>query len=407
VVKAVLPGPRVSLLLVLLATALTRLIWLGRPDRVLIFDEAYYVNAARRMLGWPVPAGAPYADALPGIDPNLEHPPLGKVIIAGSMRVFGDTPTGWRLPAVVAGVVVVAAVYLLVRAAGREPELGVYAAAATALDNLLFVHSRIATLDVLFVAALMIGAVLALRSHWCWAGVACGVAANIKLPATFGLAALLLMALCQPAATRAARLGRAVAFAAPALVVWVGGLWLLDAVFTTFDSPFAHLRHMLSYGLDLSRAGGPANSESDPWQWLSNETQISYFRVDTDVSIGGQVVTTQPLVWFRGAMNPALVGLALPGVAYAGWRWRRWNDWLACWVVLWVSALFLPFLVLRLVAHRISYLFYALPLVPSFAVASALLLWHEGLPRICRWGFAMSLVLGFVAYFPFRSMFGT
>ncbi len=40
--------------------------------------------------------------------------------------------------------------------------------------------------------------------------------------------------------------------------------------------------------------------------------------------------------------------------------------------------------------------------MPAYAVAAALLLWHEGLPRACRWGFAVALVLGFLAYFPFR-----
>jgi hypothetical protein len=30
------------------------------------------------------------------------------------------------------------------------------------------------------------------------------------------------------------------------------------------------------------------------------------------------------------------------------------------------------------------------------------MLWHEGLPRACRWGFAAALVLGFAAYYPFR-----
>lgn len=55
-------------------------------------------------------------------------------------------------------------------------------------------------------------------------------------------------------------------------------------------------------------------------------------------------------------------------------------------------------------SHRISYLFYALPLVPAYSVAAALLLWHEGLPRACRWGFAAALLLGFAAYFPFPEM---
>ena len=43
----------------------------------------------------------------------------------------------------------------------------------------------------------------------------------------------------------------------------------------------------------------------------------------------GEVVTTKPVVFFRGAMNPALTGLALTALCYAGWRWAARRDALA------------------------------------------------------------------------------
>ncbi|MET0999298.1 MAG: glycosyltransferase family 39 protein [Marmoricola sp.] len=415
--RSLLPGPGLTLGLLLVATALTRLVWLNRPDKALIFDESYYVNAARRVLGWVVPDDGPYADSPAGLDPNTEHPPLGKLLIAGSMRLFGDDPLGWRFPSLAAGVVVVLCVYLLAQSVGqsvgqsvsqsggRDPWLPVYAAGVVMLDNLLLVHSRIATLDVLFLAPVLVGAVLVMRGRYLWAGVACGVAVLVKVPAVFGLGALLVLVLVVPGGgTFLLRLRRAVVLGGVATVVATAGLWLLDVLYTDFDSPIAHFRHITSYGLELSRTGGPVNSESDPWQWLSNDVQIPYLRVDTNEVVGGDVVTTKPSVFFRGAMNPALTGVALTALAYAGWRWVRLRDRVACWAVVWAAGVFVPFMVLSLVSHRISYLFYALPLVPAYAVAAALLLWHEGLPRACRWGFAVALILGFAAYFPFREL---
>ena len=396
-------GPPLALGLILVVTAVTRLAWLNSPDRSLIFDEAYYVNAARRILGWAVPAGSPYAGSPAGIDPNGEHPPLGKVLIAASMRVFGDDPLGWRFPSLLAGLVVVLAVYLLVRATRQEPWLAVYAAGVAMSDNLLLVHSRIATLDVLFLAPLLVGAVLVLRRQWLWAGVACGLAMLVKESAAFGLAALVVLVLVIPGGGRPIhRVRRACVLGLVSLVVATAGLWFLDLRFTAFNNPFSQMRFISSYGVDLSRTGGPVNSESDPWQWLSNDVQIPYLRVDTNEVVDGKVVTTKPTIFFRGAMNPALAGVAVMSLCYAGWRWARRRDPLACWVVVWSAGVFLPYLVLSLVWHRISYLFYVLPLVPAYAVAAALLLWHEGLPRACRWGFAAALVLGFAAYYPFR-----
>ena len=219
----------------------------------------------------------------------------------------------------------------------------------------------------------------------------------------FGLLALLVLVLVVPGGGAfLQRLRRAFIFGGVSLVVATAGLWFLDARFTTFSNPVAHMRHISSYGLDLSRTGGPVNSESDPWQWLSNDVQIPYLRVDTNEVADGKVVTTKPSIYFRGAMNPALSGVAVMALFYAGWAWVRRRDPLACWTVVWTAGVFLPYVGLSVVSHRISYLFYALPLVPAYAIAVALMLWHEGMPRAVRWGFAVALLLGFAAYFPFR-----
>ena len=52
-----------ALFLVLLAFFLLRAVWLALPSGSLIFDEAYYVNAARVILGYQVPPQNAYVDA--------------------------------------------------------------------------------------------------------------------------------------------------------------------------------------------------------------------------------------------------------------------------------------------------------------------------------------------------------
>jgi dolichyl-phosphate-mannose-protein mannosyltransferase len=402
-------GPRQTLVLLLVVAALLRMLWLAAPDEALIFDEKYYVNAARVIAGYDVQPGEPYADAPRGEDPNREHPPLGKLLIAGSMRIFGDTSYGWRAPSIIAGVLAILLLYALVAAATRDRWLALFAAGILAFDNLAFVHGRIATLDMPFVALLLAGA-------WCWvrgrpilAGVACAFAAMVKLTAIYGLVALLALEIGRVLVVRVRerRWWRAAAASAAMLgasfvAVWVGGMWALDLAFTSFRTPWDHLRHMLDYGFAISRPGGPANTESRPWQWLLNEIQMPYMRVNEDVVADGAVVQSRPVVDFRGAMNPVVIGAAPLAFGFAAWRAWHVRDRLSLWVVAWVGATYVLLFPLAYGANRTMYIFYFLITLPAVAVSIAQLLRQSGLPRVVGWAYGLAVLVGFLGYFPFR-----
>ncbi len=139
---------------------------------------------------------APYAEAPLHKDPNAEHPQLAKLFIAASIKVLGDNPWGWRIGSVIFGLIAIVAMYALVRSARGSPWLAVGAAGVMALDNLMIVHGRIATLDIYVVAIVLIAATLYMREAPLSAGFALGVAGCMKLiglgvlPAFFLLEAL-------------------------------------------------------------------------------------------------------------------------------------------------------------------------------------------------------------------------
>jgi predicted membrane-bound dolichyl-phosphate-mannose-protein mannosyltransferase len=399
-----------ALALVLVASFLVRALWLNLPGGSLIFDETYYVNAARVILGWHVAADAPYATAPPFLDPNTEHPPLGKLLMAGSMAVFGDAALGWRAPSLVAALVASVAIVLIVRDLGRQPWLATLVAAIYALDVLSFIHGRIGTLDMMALAASLMAMWLCIRRRWVLSGAGFGIAALIKVSGIYGLFAALLwlgIGVVRRVRLRAfhpRQLLPAVVVAGSFAVVWLAGLWFLDARFTSFASPIDHLARIFGYGLALQARYSPTAISSEPWEWPAGLGQFDYLKAAVNTVANGTVIDSRPIVEFRAAINPVLIGGLTITLTYGAWRaWSR-RDRLAAWALIWAAANFLPYVALVLLSNRVTYLFYFLPVVPSLAVLAGVFLIRSGLPRAVTWGYLAATLIAFVAYFPFRQL---
>jgi len=331
------------------------------------------------------------------------------------MLVFGDNGIAWRIPSLIGGLGALGALYLIVRAAGETAWLAILAVAILAFDNLTFVHGRIGTLDMMVLAPMLIAAWLALRERWALAGVVLGIGLLVKLTALYGLLAVLLLIglrlLGDWRATRrvtVAGLRPAILVVSTFAVVALGGLWLLDSQFSTYASPFDHLRRIVEYGANLR---GPAvqtgicpGADSGPFQWLFNQCQITYVRVDVTVRAGEEIVSSVPSVDFRGALNPLLPNVMILATLFAGWRAWRTGDALARWSTVWIAANYLPYVAISLISDRIMYIYYFLPVVPGVAVAVAILLLRARLPRFVTWGYVVAYAAGFLAYFPFRQI---
>ncbi|MGZ4172861.1 MAG: phospholipid carrier-dependent glycosyltransferase, partial [Solirubrobacteraceae bacterium] len=352
-------------------------------DHVLVFDEIYYVNAARRIAGVRVPAGAPYASAPRGTDPNAEHPQLAKLIMAASIEVLGDGPWAWRLGSLVMGSLAVLGMFALVRAAGGGPWPALGAATLMALDNLVLVHSRIATLDVYVLAAMIWALVAYLRGRPLLAGGLIGVGACMKLVAPYALlviAALeglrLLSARSTTGSRRAlARLGECTAAGAVTLVALLS---LLDALVPPYDQTagrritggvFAHLHHMVSFAAGQVSHRGPKGIASYPWQWLWDAKTIVYLNIEPKHP-SRAFAHVHPAAHFLGLISPPILLLAVPGLVVAALALRRRSaqeiDLLA---LAWCAGTFLPFVALSVLWQRTSYIYYMVIVMPGIYLA--------------------------------------
>ena len=171
---------------VLFLTAhLALLLGVTTPDKF-YFDEVHYVPAARQML-----EPAPSAPQL-----NPMHPPLAKQLIALSILSFGDVPLGWRYPGVLFGSLAIVAMYLCGLALFAAQGPAVASALLAFFNQMVFVQSRIAMLDIfalafgLFAIASFLHGFRKPRPQLWFAltGLACGLAAACKWSGLFPLA---------------------------------------------------------------------------------------------------------------------------------------------------------------------------------------------------------------------------
>lgn len=109
------------------------------------FDEVHYLPAARELL-----AGGEYL--------NREHPLLGKQLIALGIWLVGDAPIGWRIMPLVAGTIALGASMRAMWNASHDRFATIALGVLLATGFHLFIHARIAMLDIFMAAFLAIAA---------------------------------------------------------------------------------------------------------------------------------------------------------------------------------------------------------------------------------------------------------
>ncbi len=76
------------------------------------------------------------------------HPPLGKLIIAVGVSIFGMNPFGWRIMGTLFGALMLPALYIFAKRIFKRTDYALLAMGLFALDTMHFTQTRIATIDV-------------------------------------------------------------------------------------------------------------------------------------------------------------------------------------------------------------------------------------------------------------------
>jgi dolichyl-phosphate-mannose--protein O-mannosyl transferase len=176
-IKALGARPWLVALLLALAAQILFLIHLDQPS-VIMFDEIHYLPAAQAILDLSEPR-------------NIEHPMLGKELIAAGMALLGDNPFGWRIASTLAGTATVLGVFAFLWLLAGSMRTALVGALLTLLNQTVYVQARTGMLDVFLCALLVWALVMGLWSmrggngrqvwwRWLAMGVLLGLTTAVK-----------------------------------------------------------------------------------------------------------------------------------------------------------------------------------------------------------------------------------
>ncbi|UVO27482.1 phospholipid carrier-dependent glycosyltransferase [Bradyrhizobium arachidis] len=392
---------------IFLIAHLVLLIGVTTPEKF-VFDEVHYVPAARQMLE-PV---------LPNPMLNPMHPPLAKELIAASIATFGDNALGWRYPATLFGALAIVAVYLCGLALFSAQGTAIAAALIAFCNQMVFVQSRIAMLDIFALAFGLLATAAFMHGFrkqkphllFALAGGLFGLAAACKWSGLFPLATCIAIV----AAVRLLQSWRA-AFVDAKPVDWYRpDLWpdfrvqhfalcfvALPAL--TYLATFVPLhglspvelieaqRRIFADNTTTAIAGHTYQSSWPSWPWLLRPVWFLFDKTAED-RIAAIVFLGNPLVLW-----PALVALAV--VARDVIVARRWDAFL-------ILAFYLgPYLAWALLPRTLGFIYYYLPAATAASLALVYVLRRGKLPAWLLWAYVGIAAIGFAIMLPISAAF--
>lgn len=379
----------------------------GFPESM-YYDEVYHVKTAREFL------------ALSG-NTDTVHPPLGKILIAASMRLLGDHSWVWRLVPLLAGTgSVIVLFFIALRLTKRFP-VACLAAFLFLVDGMSITQARIAMLNAAMLLFMLLSFYMlipyAVNREWprkrafCLSGIAVGLAISTRWVSMgiLSVVGILLIAgyLAEKKAVKPRSLSPQKIAYLPDLVIYYGLIPLAiylaahiiipviyhhPSTFPQFlkvasSAVWKYQTNMLSYHLHLKEGH---NYGSAWWSWPLMTRPIWYYYQKPAVDVHGILCIGNPLIFWA---IPLTMGYTL-------WRLIREKSLTDLLIATGFFAQWLPWALVS----RVKFFHYFYATMPFVALATALFLerlWRTG--RHGRWAAILYLaaVTGmFIYWYP-------
>jgi len=389
------------------------LVWLPITQRSgAYFDEMYFVRTAQQHLRLEEPY-------------EWTHPPLGKLLIALGILLFGMTPFGWRILGVAAAAAMIPLIYYMAKRLFKSTAAGFIAACLLTFEFMHFTVARLATGEV-YLLLFSLGMFFCLReylrardeprgdsvlgaSHWLFLSMICfGLGFAVKWTALYGLLALFVLLIVANVRTNKpvwydGRIILAGMLSAGAIYIATYIPYMLSggghALFGLQQLPLylGYLKEYLATGTISSSPPGPltvfdlqlqmfgyhagieaTHPYSSPWwSWPLMLKPLWLYSNSLNGSVSTIVLMGNPLIWWSAL--PALIGIGAAAVMARARKKGTADSFVALFILVPYLLLWLPYVPIT----RILFIYHYLANVPFLVLAVTY--WLH-LPFEQRWG---------------------
>lgn len=349
-----------------------------------------------------------YASAARFTDPNHEHPPLAKLIVAFSALLLGENAIAYRLPSAVFGTALLAFMYLAARKVSNE-QVAFYAATFLSFDTLTLIQSRVFMLDIFMVSFMVLAFYLFLRGHPIAAEGALGLSALSKEFGAVGLLVIITFGILERVSKEPFNIRKTAELVAKVLLGFILPVVCLSASMAIWWNvgPLQQIRQVMSlsqlrverYFLDGSYVALDSSYHQfgmicPPWLWMLNANPIEYFKKGAGANLTLDYVAM---------MNPMIIYLTLPAVAYSVWHYWKTQGRVDLFALVWWAFSYLTWYPLAF-AGRIMFIFYMLPAMGAISLMIANLLCHPSMNSYARCSYLLMVIVAALLQFPVKSL---
>ena len=282
-----------------------------------------------------------------------------------AIYVFTDNAFDWRFFSIIIGTMGIIVIYFICRKLGFAVNTAKIATFLFALDDMVFVHSGLALIDIYMLTFMLAAVLIYLDERYILSGIFVALSANCKLMGVLIIIAFFLHSVIY----RKDKWKPLAALLVTSAVSFVVLLEYFDLFITrTIENPVTRITAMLE-GLAGNVFTNPRLSiSSRPWTWVYPQWFRAYY-MGPNVPVILYALNPQYLSF----ISPTLQILIIPIIGYMIYKAIKKSK-VAGFVLCWFLATYIIWIPLDIISNRTTFVFYFLSTTPAICIGIAIAL---------------------------------